>query len=150
MRTPNRPALFLSFVLATASGTASAGTMVLEDGYQTPPSTLVIEDGFATPAAEPGFDQRIESVRAGLRTAGTDAQCAPAALELRLQRRLRRVIAVLGMVLRADSASEATARLAHAAALHRGYCEAVRASAGLRPECAARLRLPCPTTTTQQ
>jgi hypothetical protein len=161
MRTSNRPALLLSLALATASATASATTMVLGGGYETPRDILVLDDGletgsagsalgggFVTPAA--GFDARIDAVREGLRVAAVEAQCAPASLELRLKRRLRRTNGVLASVLRSPSGTEAASRLTRAVELHRGYCETVRSSTDLAPECASRLLIPCPRNVPQQ
>ena len=156
MPTSNRFAFLLALTLATASATASAGTMASAGGYQTPPTIAVIEDGFdsgslLTPrAANPSFNQQIEHVRDGLRVAAADAQCAPAASELRLQRRLRRLLAVLGGVLRADASSDTRERLDRAAELHRSYCAGVRADASLRADCAAQLLLPCPKLVVEQ
>lgn len=142
------PAAFAADGFASDGGVGTpAAVPVLEDGgYRTPADVTDLGGTFLTPAgadAAESFDDRIARVRRGLLKAADDATCAPAKLEMRLQRRLRRIVAQLVGVT-SGPAGEVTARLTRAAALMRGYCTTVLTAPGLHADCADLLRRPCP------
>ena len=159
-----RPALLLTVALSPAFATAWADIAIEGGGFRTP-STTVIDGGYETPAASAlgggfltpaatglSFAQRLQQVQQGLRLAAVDAQCAPAGLKLRLHRRLRRTIALLGALARAatvdpqaPSMAGFQSRLGRSAELLRGYCATVRTADVLASECAQHLLAPCPT-----
>lgn len=153
--------LLVASAVASAAGFVSDGGVgapstipVLEDGgYRTPDDVVDLGGSFLTPAAgvEPSasFDDRIARVRRALLAATDDATCAPAKLELRLQRRLRRIVGQLGAVSTGPSV-DVDDHLTRAAALMRGYCATVLTAPGLHDDCVGLLRRPCPTTVSGQ
>lgn len=156
MLTSNRPAWILASALALASTTASAagfvsggglGTpsalpVVEEGGYRTPPAQPALGGTFLTPAAT-GATDGIAYVQAGLRAAAQAAKCAPTAFEVRLRRRVHRLVNLVGSVPQASPAVRQS-RLIRAASLLRGYCATVQAADFLESSCAEQLLVPCP------